>query len=1123
MARNFYEYESYNADIVPYSGYNSTKTVLGSDIQLFTGSTNYDYYIGPPTTAFRDITQDTGVNNWGDIASVKYSGDVYWLFALKGGGGTTVATTDICLYEFNSKTYSYTYVGAVACSNNDSGSNRAQNGLSANLSYYTGGTVEVSGTSVTGTNTNWLSSRIPIGARIGFGSSDPANISTWYRINAYPAMNSAPTLMVGSGVVCVTVDSSGKIYCGGGFTQYSGIPVNNIMRLNDNGTLDTSFPTSGFNGSVSVIKIDGSGKLYVGGSFTTYSGAANNNIIKLNSDGTKDTSFDNSTGFNNTVSAIEFDSTGKLWVGGSFTTYKGVANTSYLTKLNTDGSRDTSYPTTAATNPNTTVITIAVDPNDDVYIGGNFTQIGTTANNSRYIAKISKTGFTDPSFTVGAAGATNAFNSPVFKIIYRPETNTLIVGGQFTQWKGVGNTHLTEISTGGTALQISKSVNVNYSIVSANTSTFYSSNQNSLTKRDFVTMSADTIFYPSPTFILNSNTSDFMSLSPSGDTLYVGSTNVTVDSGIVAVETTGGTRDVNFATTPDYKTQRITLDSSAGTYSAGTPYVVEELILTMRRTGVGLYLIQGLVKTDFTVVPTAIVSPSNNFMGLSKGQYKLSDVPYNSTSTGYITSESRSPTLIDSFIVDRESDNVQYVYCKDQSGNLVVFNIRNSYSPNLGNNSSTILRLGTLSELIFPTASTITPTSVGTLTGFATGKLTIAQMQSGSASGVTSLYSDGTTGLIQTPINLLENTATGTTPVFTMMQEVPPGSTTTYNTAGITARVYYMPKIDRLISLNSGTAVKSFITGYRTNLQQPTLSSTFYSRTTYDDLAYNNSYDLAFLFNGQQLQGNTANVNAPRYPDTLGTGFYGAITDGVLHLCRPLNTIQNNLYAVPLGCEATYVDYSNNAFFSPKITLPNVIGVTGLYINQFKEFGVSGFSIPPEVIVVHYRTSGIDTNTGDWTEYTNVQELNDDIICEGVIQSIDIQFRFSYRIAGNTCIPNRIYGFALAYEDNRTDSHYSPSIGNSNLNNRIFAWRQDSLWNSNIPNLKIRLYNATNNNIVFYDTVTNSSSGTWEYSTDNGVTWLPWDNTQDAVGNYIRYVADFIPSGIKLRVGLNTI
>jgi hypothetical protein len=90
------------------------------------------------------------------------------------------------------------------------------------------------------------------------------------------------------------------------------------------------------------------------------------------------------------------------------------------------------------------------------------------------------------------------------------------------------------------------------------------------------------------------------------------------------------------------------------------------------------------------------------------------------------------------------------------------------------------------------------------------------------------------------------------------------------------------------------------------------------------------------------------------------------------------------------------------------------------------------------------------------------------------------------------------------------------------LSSRIFAWSQDELWYGNIPDLKIRLYNSSNSNIVFYDTVTTSVSGTWEYSTD-GTNWLAWSSSADAIGNYIRYVADWVPAGIKLRVGLNRI
>ncbi len=223
-----------------------------------------------------------------------------------------------------------------------------------------------------------------------------------------------------------------------------------------------------------------------------------------------------------------------------------------------------------------------------------------------------------------------------------------------------------------------------------------------------------------------------------------------------------------------------------------------------------------------------------------------------------------------------------------------------------------------------------------------------------------------------------------------------------------------------------------------------------------------------------------------------------------------------------MGCEAEYVDVSNNAFITPKFNLPRAINISGLYINTLKQYGSYRFNLPPEPIVIDYRISGIDDNSGTWKKYTTINELNEYISCEGALNDLSIQFRFSFKVAGNTCLVNKIYGFSLVYEDDRTDSHYSPSKAKSDLVNRIFAWRQEELWYGNIPDLKIRLYNATNSSIVFYDTVTTSASGTWQYSTD-GITWLSWNASADSIGNYIRYIADFVPAGIKLRVALNQI
>jgi len=65
--------------------------------------------------------------------------------------------------------------------------------------------------------------------------------------------------------------------------------------------------------------------------------------------------------------------------------------------------------------------------------------------------------------------------------------------------------------------------------------------------------------------------------------------------------------------------------------------------------------------------------------------------------------------------------------------------------------------------------------------------------------------------------------------------------------------------------------------------------------------------------------------------------------------------------------------------------------------------------------------------------------------------------------------------------------------------------------------MRLRLYNAATGFLVLDDTITASASGDFEYSTDGGSTWLAWNATADAVGNYIRYTADTLPNNITVR------
>lgn len=157
-------------------------------------------------------------------------------------------------------------------------------------------------------------------------------------------------------------------------TRMGLVRFNNEMKYDP--TFDTMDPTTkvAFTpgaGSVNDVAIDTSLNVYVGGSFTSYRGLTNNRIMKLLPTGAKDTSFDNTTGFNNTVNKLFLDNNNKLYSFGSFTTYKGVTENRII-RLNSDGSKDVGFDNSTGFNTGT-VNDIAVDSLGKIYCVGTFT------------------------------------------------------------------------------------------------------------------------------------------------------------------------------------------------------------------------------------------------------------------------------------------------------------------------------------------------------------------------------------------------------------------------------------------------------------------------------------------------------------------------------------------------------------------------------------------------------------------------------------------------------------------------------------------------------------------------------------------------------------------------------
>jgi uncharacterized delta-60 repeat protein len=178
----------------------------------------------------------------------------------------------------------------------------------------------------------------------------------------------------------IVIQSDNKILIGGGFTTYSGITSNHIIRLNPNGTIDNTFTIgTGFNGSVYAIAIQPDNKLVISGNFTSYSGTTINRIIRLNSGGTIDNTFNVGSGFNSPPTSIVLQPDGKILMIGTFTTYKGITKNRII-RLNSDGSIDNSFLTGVGFStgvPND----IKLQYNKKIIVGGLFTSYNNISYN----------------------------------------------------------------------------------------------------------------------------------------------------------------------------------------------------------------------------------------------------------------------------------------------------------------------------------------------------------------------------------------------------------------------------------------------------------------------------------------------------------------------------------------------------------------------------------------------------------------------------------------------------------------------------------------------------------------------------------------------------------------------
>ena len=135
-------------------------------------------------------------------------------------------------------------------------------------------------------------------------------------------------------VTAIQIQSDGKIIAGGWFDYYNGSSCNlGVVRLETSGSIDGSFSSEGsgiekWDGlSVQALEIQSDGKIVAVGWFVVYNGTLQRGIIRLNTDGTRDTSLATGLGFSDRAQDVKIDSDGNIFVAGFFYYYNGSPTT----------------------------------------------------------------------------------------------------------------------------------------------------------------------------------------------------------------------------------------------------------------------------------------------------------------------------------------------------------------------------------------------------------------------------------------------------------------------------------------------------------------------------------------------------------------------------------------------------------------------------------------------------------------------------------------------------------------------------------------------------------------------------------------------------------------------------
>ncbi|QBQ40426.1 DUF5008 domain-containing protein [Sphingobacterium psychroaquaticum] len=333
---------------------------------------------------------------------------------------------------------------------------------------------------------------IVVGAFTNFENEASTTVfrNGFHYVNSLGKSDAALNFQKGTMGTVYSINKQGSKYIASGlFSEFNKRKLNNIVRLNSDGKLDSMVvdvlnptPERPLNGKDTVTAFNGGtfggitggtfnmgdilksfpvtdNKVVAVGAFSyhykvdyRYSSRENRrtiitpvrSVLRFKEDGSLDSTYMiNNVGVNGNILGAVMQEDEKLIMGGTFTTFNNLP-ANRLVRLNSDGKIDPTFA--VGSGPNGDIISIQYNPNiKKMVVTGRFTSFNGVP--ARGVVVLDKNGQVDPTFTMRNAG------TGLITFAHILNNGRIVLSGGITEYDGVKRSSLLILNSNGEALQ----------------------------------------------------------------------------------------------------------------------------------------------------------------------------------------------------------------------------------------------------------------------------------------------------------------------------------------------------------------------------------------------------------------------------------------------------------------------------------------------------------------------------------------------------------------------------------------------------------------------------------------------------------------------------------------------